>query len=56
MRLAALALLVAIGLGAYGLAGQLLGGFDLRDLRAMLRRRAALPRAGGSAITPPAPR
>ena len=31
--------LVALGLGAYGLAGQALGAFDVRELRDRLRRR-----------------
>ena len=39
LRWAALTLLVASGLAAYGLAGQLLGGFDIREAVAMVRRR-----------------
>ena len=40
-RWAALAILVGSGLAAYGLAAQLLGGFDIRDLLVMVRRRRA---------------
>lgn len=52
LRLAALAGLVALGLVAYGAAGQVLGAYDLRELPRMLRRRA-LPRAPEAAITRP---
>ena len=41
LRWAALAGLVGSGLAAYGLAAQLLGGFDVRDLLVMVRRRRA---------------
>ncbi|CAH2600680.1 putative lipid II flippase MurJ [Rhodovastum atsumiense] len=42
LRWVALALLVSAGLAAYGVAGQLLGGFDLRKAaQAVLRRRRA---------------
>ncbi|MGA9868586.1 MAG: hypothetical protein WBQ75_19340, partial [Acetobacteraceae bacterium] len=53
-RLAALAALIAVGLLAYGVAGQALGAFDLRQMSRVLRR-PALPRTGRSAITPPLP-
>jgi putative peptidoglycan lipid II flippase len=39
LRFAALALLVTSGLAAYGVAGQVLGGFDLRDAVRTLRGR-----------------
>jgi len=39
LRWAALALLVFSGLAAYGVAGQVLGGFDLREAVGTLRRR-----------------
>lgn len=38
-RTAALAIIVAAGMASYGLAGQLLGGFDLREAARLLRRR-----------------
>ena len=38
LRWAGLGALVALGLGAYGLAGQALGAFDVRELRDRLRR------------------
>ncbi len=41
LRWVALALLVGSGLAAYGVAGQLLGGFDLREAAAMILRRRA---------------
>ena len=48
LRWTALAALICCGLAAYAAAGQLLGAFDLRELVAMLRRRAApAPVAGG---------
>jgi putative peptidoglycan lipid II flippase len=40
-KYAALALLVAAGMAAYGLAAQLLGAFTIQDLLIMLRRRRA---------------
>jgi putative peptidoglycan lipid II flippase len=40
-KYAALALLVAAGMAAYGLAAQLLGAFTIQDLLLMLRRRRA---------------
>ena len=40
LRWAGLGALVALGLGAYGLAGQVLGAFDVRELRDRLRRRS----------------
>jgi putative peptidoglycan lipid II flippase len=40
LRYAALAVLVGAGLAAYGVAGQLLGGFDVRDATRALRKRA----------------
>jgi putative peptidoglycan lipid II flippase len=48
LRWAALALLVAAGLAAYGVAGQMLGGFDLRAAIAGVTRRrlARRPDAG----------
>ncbi|GAC1347633.1 MAG: murein biosynthesis integral membrane protein MurJ [Acetobacteraceae bacterium] len=39
LRWAGLAALVGLGLGAYALAGQLLGAFDFRGLASMVRRR-----------------
>ncbi len=39
LRWAGLAALVGLGLGAYGVAGQLLGAFDVRELVRMMRRR-----------------
>ncbi|MBV8522060.1 MAG: hypothetical protein JOY71_08035 [Acetobacteraceae bacterium] len=38
-RWAALFILVTIGVGVYGLAGQALGAFDLREARRVLARR-----------------
>ncbi len=38
-RTAALGVLVVAGMASYGLAGQLLGGFDLRDAVRLIRRR-----------------
>ena len=38
MKYASLAALVSLGLGAYVVAGQLTGAFDLREVRALLRR------------------
>jgi len=51
VKFAALAVLVATGLAVYAVAGQLLGAYDLRDLRRLLGRR--LRPAAGSAISPP---
>jgi putative peptidoglycan lipid II flippase len=51
-RWAALAALVALGGGAYLLAGQLFGAFDARDTLRLLSRRR-LRRRDGSAISPP---
>jgi putative peptidoglycan lipid II flippase len=57
LRLAALAGLIAVGLVAYGAAGQMFGAYDLRELPRTLRRRAArpavLPGAPETAITRP---
>jgi putative peptidoglycan lipid II flippase len=39
IRTGALALLVTLGMGVYGLAGQVLGAFDLRELGTALARR-----------------
>jgi putative peptidoglycan lipid II flippase len=51
-RWAALAALVALGLGAYLVAGQVFGAFDARDAVRLLSRRG-LRRRDGSAISPP---
>ncbi len=52
-KLAGLAGLVAVGLLAYGAAGQAFGAFDMREARRMFIRRRALPAGRGSAVTPP---
>jgi putative peptidoglycan lipid II flippase len=52
LRWAALALLVAAGVAAYGVAGQLLGGFDLRETVAALVRRR---RKKGEGLRPSTP-
>ncbi|MEO0676440.1 MAG: lipid II flippase MurJ, partial [Pseudomonadota bacterium] len=41
VRYAALALLIALGMAAYAVVGQLIGAFSLRELRQQLRRSAA---------------
>jgi putative peptidoglycan lipid II flippase len=51
-RWAALAALVSLGGGAYLLAGQVFGAFDVREPLRLLSRRA-LRRRDGSAISPP---
>jgi putative peptidoglycan lipid II flippase len=53
-KVLALAGLVAVGLGAYAVALQLLGAYDIRDARRMLRR-PALRTPDGSAISPGTP-
>jgi putative peptidoglycan lipid II flippase len=54
-KVLALAALVATGLAAYAAALQLLGAYDIRDARRMLRR-PTLRGADGSAISPRTPR
>ncbi len=53
-RLLALAVLIGAGALVYGAALQVLGAYDVRQARQMLRRRR-LRAIGGSAITPPSP-
>jgi len=55
VKVLALAGLVAAGLAAYALALQVLGAYDIRDARRMLRR-PTLRGANGSAISPRSPR
>jgi putative peptidoglycan lipid II flippase len=54
LRIAALAILVAAGMTVYGLAAQLLGAMDLRELKSLLRRPQRQPPvepAGGADLT-----
>ncbi len=54
LRIGALAILVGVGMAVYGLAAQLLGAMDLRELKGLLRRPAKAPppeAAGGPDLT-----
>ncbi len=54
LRIAALAILVAAGMAVYGLAAQLFGAMDLRELKTLLRRPGRTPPvepAGGADLT-----
>ncbi len=57
LRWIGLFLLVTLGLAAYGVAGQLLGAFDMREAAGRLlgrRRRGAVPEAPASGVDPAA--
>ena len=54
LRIGALAILVGVGMAVYGLAAQLFGAMDLRELKGLLRRPAKAPppeAAGGPDLT-----